>query len=281
MEPPIETSVKLIGPGPQRWAFGHNMLCERVREPVPDGPVPFAIKTWKTQGETYCVRKGDWTAEWETSPNIPPLVDSGGPRAIFPLGENLVVKVASMFPNQESEADVMRFIQRLEPDIPMAQLYFDYYDEEWERVYYIMERVHGRTLAQAWMDISLEQTGRLVEEIVRYMLKLAKHTSPYLRSTTGFGVHDGLLMGPIKEYDRLPCWSPRNAHPKLDAKQFKSFLRSADFFNWRTFDMEWQQDDEPFYLTHVSSCVKFSCCPRCVWAYPQRFRQTSILRTSS
>lgn len=171
MEPPIEHSVKLIGSN--RWALGYNFVCERAQGDVQD-----ALAVWKIKGEAYYVRKGDFEAEWKAGSIVEPLAPSTGPSAVHLMGENMVCKIVSMIPNQPSEMEIKRFVRQIAPDIPIPEDYFYQFDEEWERAFFIMERIPGPTLAQVWNDISLQQMDKLVEELMDHILKMLEHTAP-------------------------------------------------------------------------------------------------------
>ncbi len=171
MEPPIEHSLKLIGSN--RWALGYNFVCERVQGDVQD-----ALAVWKINGEAYHVRKGDFEAEWKAGSIVEPFAPSTGPSAIHLMGENVVCKIVSMIPNQPSEMDTKRFVRQIAPDIPIPDDYFYQLDEEWERAFFIMERIPGPTLAQVWNDISLQQMDELVTELLGHVLKMLEHTAP-------------------------------------------------------------------------------------------------------
>ncbi len=137
-----------------------------------------ALAVWKIKREAYCIRKGDFEAEWKAGSIVEPYAPSMGRSAVHLMGENMVCKIVSMIPNQQSEMNTKRFVRQIAPDIPIPGDYFYQLDEEWERTFFIMERIRGPTLAEVWTDISLKKVDELVEELLGHVMKMMKHTAP-------------------------------------------------------------------------------------------------------
>ena len=250
MYPPIEATVKLIRP--KKWALAHDLVVERVATSGPD-----VLKTWVVKGETYCVRQGNFAAEWEAGESVKRFGDAAPMNAIYLLGEDMVCKVVAMWPKIPTDADAMRHVRQLEPTVPMPELYFDHLNPGWERHFTIMERVHGRTLHKAWMDLSLEQIDGLAQELVGHVLKMAKHTAPLISSTReGLGSTSAFLLGTVTPWGMGPSWAPLLPHPKMDHMQLRRHWeqqkKDTDDYYAEGMNMAWIREDEPFSLAHVS-----------------------------
>lgn len=253
MEPAVETSVKLVAPG--KWVLGHSVMIEVVdTNDDANDSIQSATSTWKIGDQTYRVYRGEYEKEWKVGQQLPKFHVQSLGRILHLLGENLVCKVAAWSPIKPLEAESMQFIQENVPSIRIPKVYYSFIDAEWERSYLVMERIHGKTLEEAWDDLSIEQIHRAVGEIVEIVIGLANcDEAAELRAPGGQGVSDDWLLAPnYEQREQLPKWLWPIPHPPMNIEQLSAHLRKTSYPERHTineFRVEWL-NDEGFRLAH-------------------------------
>lgn len=241
LDPPVRESIKQITP--QIWTVGTSVLCYAFEDAKHHPENSFA--SWK-DGLTifYLVRRN------ETSPPVPAsglgdsntgrVYDAGSGCGVWFIGNEAVVKVKSWTKGQQSEASTMKFVHKKAPSVPLPKVISYWEDKAANRSFLVMRRVKGRTLAEAWPDLSDEQHNRIAEEVASHVTTLASFTRLHYESVDRCGILEDWLMEHIPP--STPTWRHDTLGP-FSIPELRSYMTSISTATP-------PQLNEPFVLFH-------------------------------
>ena len=172
MRPPIENSVVKISAS--RWLLGSSMICESDLTVPPED----VKASWKgDDGKTYYLRTaptslvaapaGENTSESFEKDRVH---QAGTSAAVWAFG-GVHVKVKSWIPELESEQASIEHARKV--NIPTPEVVFSWIDHAWNRSFLILRSIPGRTLDEAWPDLSLSERRAIADEVASFCTTLA------------------------------------------------------------------------------------------------------------
>ncbi|POR35819.1 Uncharacterized protein TPAR_03986 [Tolypocladium paradoxum] len=206
-KPSIVESVKQVSAN--RWRMGRALLeCERLSPDNLLRPNDGALATWK-DGNDWFILRASGDADAGEARTVPDKEDGpgdtvrlvhqlGSSSAVWAVGRDAFCKVKTWYPGLESEAKTIAFVREHCPQIPLPDVVYEYIDGD--KSFLILKRVPGRTLRDAWADLSSASRNCILATVVDFCEAMATQTAPCLQSVTG---------GPIDE----PYLSPDGARP--------------------------------------------------------------------
>lgn len=207
MDPPIEVSVTRVNP--DRWILGSSIICESVedRKLKPAN----AIVDWQDGGRTFYLRENTDSSTSAGDAEIDIIQHASTRSAIWSIGNNAICKVNAWCEGLELEANTIQFVREHAGEVPVPEVIHTWIDHNLSRTFLITKRVSGRTLQQAWPELSSSNRIQIADDIARYCNTLAMKTSSLYETATGCGVNEERLM----EYtpDSHPSYLPRTMGP--------------------------------------------------------------------
>ena len=202
------------------------MLCEEVTDSVPTD----ALTTWKDGDATFCLRPNHSISTNSTSPPQGDL-EAGrfytgeNSRAAYKLSDNVICKVSSWREGKQLESETVKFVKQKVPSVPVPEVIYEWIDRAWQRTFYLMKRVPGENLSDAWPRLSQAEVGNIARELVEHIHALSKLTSPWLETANGCGVTEAILLGEpdSSDGDTSPSWKPY-LHPRYSPQTLTSHL---------------------------------------------------------
>lgn len=136
------------------------------------------------------------------------IIPHGGTSAaVWSIGNNAICKVKAWCEGLELEANTIRFVREHAGGVPVPEVIHTWIDHDLSRTFLITKRVSGRTLQQAWPELSSGNRLQIADDIARYCNTLAMKTSSLYETATGCGVDEERLMDDPPESH--PTWLPR------------------------------------------------------------------------
>ena len=220
LDPPIHHSIALIDP--DQWVMGSMMLCKKVVGAVPED----AITTWEDGSSSFylCPKPLPGT----TGLTFPGDLDAGRfytarrSTAIYNISPNVICKVCSWIEGMQSEAANILFAQKNAPTIPVPSVIHYWVDRSWHRSFFLMRRVSGEPLYDAWPRLSKHEIQQIATEVASYAEILAKFTSPRVETLDGYGINNENWLLGGGEKPRLE-WHPI-AHPPYTRDALMPYL---------------------------------------------------------
>ncbi|KAK4042347.1 kinase-like domain-containing protein [Parachaetomium inaequale] len=190
MDPVVGVLVVRINPS--RWILGSLMVCEKV-DSLESKPAD-AIAHWQDGDSTLYLRKRS-ADDSELSAG-----DSEADRDTF-------VKVHSWIQGVEMEAEKIRFVTEKAPEVPVPEVVHTWINHDLDRSFLITKRVKGEILDKAWPKLSPLQRIQIADDVARFCVALAAHTSTRFETVTGLPVsNERWLMDDTPESH--PTWKP-------------------------------------------------------------------------
>ena len=191
----LKESIKQISQN--CWLIG-SMVCEKTAIKSPDN----VIAAWEEDDDTYILRtpKDHETASpplTELSDTVKIVHEGGTLSVVWTIGRQVFCKAKLHIPNQESEANTIRFVQKVAPQISTPEVIHTW--TERDRSFLLLKRIQGSTLRDAWVHLTPSQRTSAVETVARICDLLCQHTSPTLRSVTGKPLLEPFLATPKSE----------------------------------------------------------------------------------
>jgi len=205
LNPPVRESVKQITS--QIWTIGTSVLCYAF-EDTKYHPVN-SLASWQDGVNMfYLIHRN------ASSPPVPApgfgdsstgrVYDAGSGCGVWFIGNEAVVKVKSWTPGQQSEASTIKYVRENAPSVPLPEVIRYWEDEAANRSFLLMRRVKGRTLAEAWPDLSEKQQVKIAEEVASHITTLTTFTRSRYESVDGCGLLQNWFMGHIPP--STPSW---------------------------------------------------------------------------
>lgn len=207
MDPPISVSVTRTSPG--RWNLGSTMVCEQLShtEPRPDD----TITDWQDGDSIFYLRQRTAHDTLGGDAEVDRIHVGGTSAAVWCLGGNAFCKAHAWREGLQLEADNIRFVQAHAPEVPVPEVLFSWIDHDLDRTFLITRRASGRTLEQAWPQLSSNQRAILARDVARFCVSLAANTSSRFQTVNGCGVWESRLMEDAPPSH--PTWLPRMLGP--------------------------------------------------------------------
>lgn len=185
------------------------MICEQIpnAERKPAG----AMTSWQDGDSTFYVRQKTAHDTSGGDAEIDRIHVGGTSAAVWLLGENAFCKAHAWREGLQLEADNIRFVQTHAPGVPVPDILFSCIDRDLNRTFLITRRAKGRTLEQAWPQLTSPQRTLLAQDVARFCVALAVNTSSRFETVNGCGVWESRLMGDAPPSH--PTWLPRMLGP--------------------------------------------------------------------
>ncbi|KAF4952720.1 hypothetical protein FSARC_12588 [Fusarium sarcochroum] len=148
------------------------------------------------------------------------VYDVGDASVVFDLGDALLrVKKRHEFRDITPEHVTLRWLADREFSFPIPKTL--YYTEDNDRIYFIVSRVPGRSIDEAWREMNDEQKQRCVSRVAEICNELSAWTSEYITGVDGARVFDPWLDMFANPIDISPENLLRNCeHLKMDLSTF-------------------------------------------------------------
>lgn len=207
MLPPITVSTARIGP--HRWTLGSSTICERIGNS--EAKPASALIDWQDGSDTFYLRSRTPNDLSGGDSEIDRMHVGGTSAAVWCLGENAFCKVHAWREGLELEANTIRFVEEMAPEVPVPEIIYSWIDHDLSRTFLITKRVKGQTLERVWPRLSARQRIEIAEGIARFCVILAANTSSRFETVTKCGVYEARFMeSPPPSH---PTWLPRILGP--------------------------------------------------------------------
>lgn len=209
MSPPITVSITRVRP--DRWNLGSSIICEMIK--IRDAKPADAIIHWQDSGNTFCLRKITGTTNDLSvgDAEIDRIHVGGTSAAVWCIGENAFCKVHAWCEGLEPEVNTIQSVKRMAPKVPVPEVIYSWIDHDLKRTFLITKRVRGRTLEQAWPQLSSAHRTQIAHDIAQICVTLAANTSSRFETVNGCGVYEARLME--NAHPSHPTWLPRILGP--------------------------------------------------------------------
>lgn len=248
-KPPLRESIKQVTPS--IWTIGSSTLCYAFdRDQKDDYPTSF-LASWTDGPQTfYLVDRDDKSPQVlaDSDSNTGRIYEAGSSSGVWLIGNEAIIKVKSWHPDHpiQSEPDTIAFIRSHAPSIPIPEPIFFRIDKASNRSIFVMRRVKGQNLQEAWPGLNTQQRVDIVEEISEHIKTMAAITRFRYESVDGFGLLDSWHT---KHVDKdIPTWQLiiRTLGP-FTIPEFKEYTSSTT----TEAPLPLIDDNEPFVLIHA------------------------------
>ncbi|KAL5400357.1 hypothetical protein PMIN03_012436, partial [Paraphaeosphaeria minitans] len=144
---------------------------------------------WKDSDahSSYAITQAPTSCDWKTteldSPYVKLVHEAGDTSAVWSIGNNAFCKVRDVERGATPEAVTLDFVQRQNPSFKTPKVL--HYLVEKDRSYLFLERVQGRTLAEAWPSLTMEWRRFYVAAVVRICKEMAEWEGKMLSGVDG------------------------------------------------------------------------------------------------
>lgn len=206
------------------------MVCEQTpnTEPKPAG----TIADWQDGDNTFYLRQRTAQDTAEGDSEIDRIYVGGSSQADWRLGETVICQARAWCEGYQLEADTIRFVQANVPEVPVPEILFSWIDRDLNRSFLIM-RVRGRTLNEAWPHLSSTQRQILARDVARICVALAANTSSRFETVDGCGVVNSWFEDHAPESH--PTWRPRMLGP-FSLEEFQAYTARVSTLPFPDFD---------------------------------------------
>ena len=217
MTPPIEDSIRKIGPG--HWLLGSFVTCEIV----PSTPADALISWQDEEGQTFCLRRMTSVESLyearESASGEGRVHQAGTSAAVWKFG-GAFFKVKAWRQGMQLEGDTIRHVNNIST-IPTPKVVYSWVDSEWNRSFLVLTAVEGETLRQAWPTLSLDQRRNVADIVAQFCKDLALSTSERLETVDKKGIVEPFLS--VRPPDSEPSWRPQLLGP-FDSSDLQNYL---------------------------------------------------------
>ncbi|KAF1959786.1 hypothetical protein CC80DRAFT_489872 [Byssothecium circinans] len=220
MEPPARESVRRMNA--HIWTLGSQMMCIRVG--VEEIPPLNSLCSWQDGDSMFHLLTRDETllmTSGEGDSAIDRIQECGTGGSVWAIGSEAICKVKGWCEDRQLEAATIAFLRAKCPSVPVPEVLYSWIDHAFQRTFLVMRRVHGRTLNQAWPDLSDSQRLNIANELAQHCSVLALQTSSRYETASGHGVLEYWLMGSPPASN--PTWLPMVLGP-FTGTQMKSYM---------------------------------------------------------
>ncbi|KAL4970520.1 uncharacterized protein BDV14DRAFT_195209 [Aspergillus stella-maris] len=175
-------SVSVLGP--DEYQMGSKIRCKQSMGGIPET----AVASWQDCDVHYCLEEANLSPipTQEAADGI--IYQAGMSSAVWKIGTQAICKVKTWTEGMELERDTIAFVASCFPHVPLASIIHSWIDKDLSRSFLTMQRVPGRTLAEAWDSLTSEQRSQISGTVAQYCYDLAQVASEKLKSATGCGV---------------------------------------------------------------------------------------------
>ena len=199
------------------------MVCESGLAESPNA----VVASWiGDDGATFYLRKDSVSRPAQDAAETHKLSQSdrvhhaGTNAAAWAFG-GVHIKVKSWIPTLQSEHETIEYVKN--SSIPVPEVIFSWIDDVWDRSFLILRSIPGRTLSQAWPELSKSQKQHIAGRIASYCAQLALSCSTRMETLSGKGVREDYLTK--RPESSVPSWMPTVAGP-FTLGQLRSYLQS-------------------------------------------------------
>ncbi|OAG04876.1 uncharacterized protein CC84DRAFT_1196889 [Paraphaeosphaeria sporulosa] len=184
----IKQSLKQINP--ESWLVG-SLILRRL-------PYFSENAVWNDSDDnsSYELKQApnlyDWTAMELDSPYITLIHEAGDASAVWSIGNNAFCKVKYIERGVTPESVTLNFVQEQRPSFRTPKVLHYFVDKD--RSYLFLERLPGRTLAEAWPSLSMEWRRSYVSAVVRICKEMAEWEGKMLSGVDGQGIPEYYLQ---------------------------------------------------------------------------------------
>ncbi|KAI4164921.1 MAG: hypothetical protein LQ342_001554 [Letrouitia transgressa] len=209
MTPPSEYGIGSLGP--DSWSMGSSMLCEKVGQST--AAAADEITTWKDTDGTWRLRRRDPPLTATSTPpgdsDVNRTYFCGNAAAMWLISPNVLCKVKGWIPGVALEAETIKWVTQ-NTNIPVPNVIYSWIDPAWHRSFCLMYVVPGKTLDEAWSELSKEERTAIASEVATYVTEAAQHISPTISTAvkTGILFHGWILGSPKPEMAGATDWQP-------------------------------------------------------------------------
>lgn len=173
----------------QTWLLGGSLLIrwtdtEQLDDCLaqwPDGKGYLSLQRY----DQHPIQTVDTIAEEDTEHSIFNLIhDAGDASAVWAVGADTICKIKELTANVCREGDIIAFVQKHLPSIPVPEALFSY-DEHPDCTVLFLRRVPGVTLRDAWTTLTQQQQNQICSQVADYCEEMASLTSEMLCGVGG------------------------------------------------------------------------------------------------
>ncbi|KAL4798986.1 hypothetical protein BDV19DRAFT_355753 [Aspergillus venezuelensis] len=159
--PPIEMSVSVLGP--DEYQMGSKVRCKQSTGGIPET----AVASWEDSDGHYYLEEAKMSQIQiqEAADGI--IYQAGMSSAVWNIGTQAICKVKHWTEGMELESDTLAFVASRFPHVPLASVIHSWIDKDPSQSFLIMQRVPGRTLAEAWDSLTSEQRSHIAGTIAQ------------------------------------------------------------------------------------------------------------------
>lgn len=110
---------------------------------------------------------------WRRDAEIDRICHGGTSTAVWSIGNNVICKAKAWCEGLELEANTIGFVREYAGEVPFPEVIHTWIDHDLNKTFLIMKRVSGRTLQQAWPELSSGNRIQIADEIAGYCNTLA------------------------------------------------------------------------------------------------------------
>jgi hypothetical protein len=185
---------------------------------------PSTVFTWEDDESKFHLLPRDETllatlGEGDTT--VDRIKESGAGSSVWEIGSQGICKVKGWREDRQLEAATIAFINKTCPSVPLPEVLYSWTDKPSDRVFLILKRVQGRTLADAWPHLSAVQRKNIATEVAQHCSVMAGMTSLRFESVDGLGLLEYWLMG--KPPASNPHWLPMILGP-MSCVELKAYM---------------------------------------------------------
>ncbi|KAF9733830.1 hypothetical protein PMIN06_010471 [Paraphaeosphaeria minitans] len=150
--------------------------------------------TWNDGDASYTLMRTTalWTTTELNNPYIKLVHEAGDASAVWSIGNTAFCKVKYIERNVTPEAVTLDFVQKQIPSFKTPKVL--HYVAEKDRSYLFLERLPGRTLADAWPSLTMEWRRFYVAAVVRICKEMAEWEGKLLSGVDGQDIPEYYLQ---------------------------------------------------------------------------------------
>jgi hypothetical protein len=192
--PPVQEPITKTNNG---WRIGAEMTIVISQLPLPQTD---CLLSWADTGysATISVSLVEIVKDETSEEHKPICVDLGFIAPVIPggdwmVGSNMFLRARDWSEGIETEADTMKFVRKMFPEVPMPEVIHSWIDKDWRRSFCLMTRCPGKTVQELWPTLDAETRIKIGVQVAQLCKTLATLHSPSFTSPTGCSVWEPLL----------------------------------------------------------------------------------------
>ncbi|KAB8336747.1 hypothetical protein FH972_021056 [Carpinus fangiana] len=196
----------------------------------PDGTGHIVLKRYgESETQSILTTGSKCPEQRDTDQTVFRLIhDAGDASAVWALGTDTICKIKERTEHVCSEADIITFVRKHFPSIPLPEVLYTY-DDHQDCTVMFLARVHGETLRDAWTKLTQAQQNSTWDQIAEYCTTMAGLTSDTLCGVGGTYAMEPYLYAadksPFEPLTVLQAQSLFNKYspPEMEPPKIKDF----------------------------------------------------------